>query len=192
MIGPILYAVAVYAIMIVCMWLCFKLGYSKGGDAIVDMMAKGTLNRIMNAAGIVGCCVMGGLIVNYVHIACALDFFIGKTRFNIQTTLFDAICPNLLPLLLTLACVAGLRKGKKSPDHHPHDGGVQHRVRRSGHLQRRRISRLLPKIRHFPERQLVGAAMATPIGCLSFLWQEICYGLLEDLRAPFAPRTKVC
>jgi PTS system mannose-specific IID component len=113
-IGPILYAVAVYAIMIVCMWLCFKLGYSKGGDAIVDMMAKGTLNRIMNAAGIVGCCVMGGLIVKYVHIACALDFFIGKTEFNIQTTLFDAICPNLLPLLLTLACVAGLRKGKKS------------------------------------------------------------------------------
>jgi mannose/fructose/N-acetylgalactosamine-specific phosphotransferase system component IID len=77
-------------------------------------MAAGTLDKIMNAAGIVGCCVMGGLIVNYVNLQCALNFTIGETEFNIQTALFDAICPNLLPLLLTLGCVQALRSGKKS------------------------------------------------------------------------------
>ena len=96
------------------MWLCFKVGYNKGGDAIVDVMAAGTLDKIMNAAGIVGCCVMGGLIVNYVNLQCALNFTISGTEFNIQTALFDAICPKLLPLLLTLGCVQALRKGKKS------------------------------------------------------------------------------
>lgn len=113
-IGPVVYAVALYAIMIGCMWGCFKLGYSKGGDAIVDMIAAGTLDKIMNAAGIVGCCVMGGLIVNYVNIQCALKFTLSGTEFDIQTTLFDAICPKLLPLLLTLGCVQALRKGRKS------------------------------------------------------------------------------
>ena len=112
--GPVIYAAAMYAIMIGCMWACFKLGYDKGGDAIVDIMAAGTLDKIMNAAGIVGCCVMGGLIVNYVNIQCALNFSISGTEFNIQTALFDAICPKLLPLLLTLACVKALRSGKKS------------------------------------------------------------------------------
>ena len=112
--GPVIYAVLMYAIMIGCMWLCFKVGYNKGGDAIVDVMAAGTLDKIMNAAGIVGCCVMGGLIVNYVNLQCALNFTISGTEFNIQTALFDAICPKLLPLLLTLGCVQALRKGKKS------------------------------------------------------------------------------
>ena len=85
-----------------------------GGDAIVDMVAAGTLDKIMNAAGIVGCCVMGGLVVNYVNIQCALVFNLSGTEFNIQTMLFDAICPKLLPMLLTLGCVQALHKGKKS------------------------------------------------------------------------------
>lgn len=112
--GPIIYAVVLYAIMIGTMWACFKLGYNKGGDAIVDMVAAGTLDKIMNAAGIVGCCVMGGLVVNYVNIQCALVFNLSGTEFNIQTMLFDAICPKLLPMLLTLGCVQALHKGKKS------------------------------------------------------------------------------
>ena len=112
--GPVIYAVVLYAIMIGCMWLCFKLGYSKGGDAIADLMGRGVLDRIMNAAGIVGCCVMGGLIASYVSIQCTLNFSISGTPFDVQTALFDAICPKLLPLLLTLACVGLLKKGKKS------------------------------------------------------------------------------
>ena len=53
-------------------------------------------------------------VVNYVNIQCALVFNLSGTEFNIQTMLFDAICPKLLPMLLTLGCVQALHKGKKS------------------------------------------------------------------------------
>lgn len=46
------------------------------------MCGSGTLDKIMNAAGIVGCCVMGGLIVNYDQSAVRAEFY--HQRYRVQ------------------------------------------------------------------------------------------------------------
>ena len=74
-----------------------------GGDAIMDFLEKGILNKILKAASIMGCMVMGGLIVNYVSVHCGIIINASGTEFKLQESLFDAVLPNILPLTATLA-----------------------------------------------------------------------------------------
>lgn len=113
-IGPIIYAVLMYGIMIGVTYFMFHFGYKKGSEELLRLVASGKIEQIMNAAGIMGCAVMGALIAKYVSVSWMLGFTIGQSTFDIQASLFDAIMPKLLPLLLTLGCVYFLRKGKKS------------------------------------------------------------------------------
>ena len=45
-------------------------GYNAGSDAIMDFLEKGIIDKLLKAASIMGCMVMGGLIVNYVKVKC--------------------------------------------------------------------------------------------------------------------------
>ena len=71
--------------------------------AIMDFLEKGILNKILKAASIMGCMVMGGLIVNYVSVHCGIVINASGTEFKLQESLFDAVLPNILPLTATLA-----------------------------------------------------------------------------------------
>lgn len=82
------------------------------GDAIMDFLEKGILNKLLKGASIMGCMVMGGLIVNYVSVKCGLVINASGTMFNIQESLFDAILPNILPLGATMG-IFGLMSYKK-------------------------------------------------------------------------------
>lgn len=113
-IGPIIYALAMYAIMIGVMTFTYRFGYNKGSESLMQLVSNGTINKIMNAAGIMGCAVMGALIAKYVNVAWVLKFNIGQSAFDIQTSFFDTIMPKIIPLMLTMGCVHFLRKGKKS------------------------------------------------------------------------------
>lgn len=100
--GAILYAALMVGISYGFSYWNFSFGYNAGGEAIMDFLEKGILNKLIKAASIMGCMVMGGLIVNYVGIKCGLVFNASGTEFNIQESLFDAILPNILPLGATL------------------------------------------------------------------------------------------
>ena len=112
--GPVIYAIVLYAILIAITSFTFNFGYTKGSDAIMHFIGDGTINKIMTAAGIMGCTVMGALISKYVKFDCGLVFNIGGSAFNIQESLFNVIMPNILPLLFTIWCVTYLNKGNKS------------------------------------------------------------------------------
>lgn len=110
--GSILYAVFMIAISYGLSIGNFFFGYNAGGDAIMDFLEKGILNKLLSAASIMGCMVMGGLIVNYVGISCGLVINASGTEFNLQQSLFDAVLPNILPLGATMG-IFGLMSYKK-------------------------------------------------------------------------------
>lgn len=110
--GAVLYAVLMAAISYGLSIGNFMFGYNAGGDAIMDFLEKGILNKLLKGASIMGCMVMGGLIVNYVSVKCGLVINASGTSFNIQESLFDAILPNILPLAATMG-IYGLMSYKK-------------------------------------------------------------------------------
>lgn len=110
--GAVLYAVLMSVISYALSIGNFMFGYYAGGDAIMDFLEKGILNKLLKGASIMGCMVMGGLIVNYVSVKCGLVINASGTMFNIQESLFDAILPNILPLGATMG-IFGLMSYKK-------------------------------------------------------------------------------
>ena len=89
-------------------------GYQLGSNAVTAVLAGGKMKRLISAAGILGCTVMGGLISSYVSFSLKINFNIGDSAFDLQSSIFDAIMPNLLPLAVTLGVFALLSKKKFS------------------------------------------------------------------------------
>lgn len=92
----------------------FLLGYRKGSDAILSMLEIGVIKRLISAASIMGCMVLGALVVNFVTMKCGISIPQAEGSFSMQEQLFDAILPSMLPLLLTLGCYKLLKAGKSS------------------------------------------------------------------------------
>lgn len=110
--GVVLYAVLMAAISYGLSVWNFMFGYMAGGDAIMEFLEKGILNKLLKGASIMGCMVMGGLIVNYVNAKCGIVINTSGASFNIQESLFDAVLPNILPLGATMG-IFGLMSRKK-------------------------------------------------------------------------------
>lgn len=100
--GAIIYAVLMFFITYIFSYLNFMFGYNAGSEAIMDFLEKGILNKLLKAASIMGCMVMGGLIVNYVKAVCGLKIVSSTTTYSIQTNFLDQVCPSILPLAVTL------------------------------------------------------------------------------------------
>ena len=92
----------------------FLLGYRKGSDAILSMLENGVIKRLISAASIMGCMVLGAVVVNFVTMKCGISIPQAEGSFSMQEQLFDAILPSMLPLLLTLGCYKLLKAGKSS------------------------------------------------------------------------------
>ena len=90
------------------------MGYRKGSEAILSMLENGVIKRLISAASIMGCMVLGALVVNFVTMKCGISIPQAEGSFSMQEQLFDAILPSMLPLLLTLGCYKLLKGGKSS------------------------------------------------------------------------------
>lgn len=108
--GSVLYAVIIIAAAYALSYANFMFGYRAGSEAVVDFLEKGTLNKILKGASIMGCMVMGGLIVNYVSMKCGLEINSAGSTFSLQTDLFDKVMPSILPLGATLGIYGLLKK----------------------------------------------------------------------------------
>ena len=64
----------------------FMFGYKAGSEAIMDFLEKGILNKLIKGASIMGCMVMGGLIVNYVKAVCGLKIVSSTTTYTFRQT----------------------------------------------------------------------------------------------------------
>ena len=108
--GALAYAVIILAAAYALSYFNFMFGYKAGSEAVVDFLEKGTLNKILKGASIMGCMVMGGLIVNYVTATCGIEFSSAGQVFNIQKDLLDTVMPKILPLGFTMLIYALLKK----------------------------------------------------------------------------------
>ena len=108
--GAILYALLIVAGAYALSYANFMFGYKAGSEAILDFLEKGTLNKILKAASIAGCMVMGGLIVNYVKVTCGLEIASAGSVFNVQTDFLDMVMPSLLPFGATMLIYALLKR----------------------------------------------------------------------------------
>ena len=90
--GAIIYAVLMFFITYIFSYLNFMFGYNAGSEAIM------------------GCMVMGGLIVNYVKVKCGITISTSGSDFSLQESLFDAVLPNILPLAATMGIYGLMQK----------------------------------------------------------------------------------
>lgn len=85
-------------------------GYKFGRSAVSKILKGGLMSTIIHAAGIVGCAVMGALTANYVNLTTKLAIGSGEGAIYLQTSLFDALLPKLLPLCVVLFCYKLFKK----------------------------------------------------------------------------------
>ncbi len=100
--GAIIYAVVIVAAAYGLSYWNFMFGYKAGSEAIMDFLEKGILNKLIKGASIMGCMVMGGLIVNYVTCICGIVIPSSTSSYSIQESFLDAVCPKILPLAMTM------------------------------------------------------------------------------------------
>ena len=113
-VGPIFYIVVECVVVLSWGYGMFMYGYRLGTAAVEKLLAGGMVNKVMQFAGILGCMVLGGLVSNFINITCGLSLVTEAGTFIIQTSLFDAILPNLLSVLGVLTVFTMLKKGVSS------------------------------------------------------------------------------
>ena len=111
---PLVFSLVMAVIVFGISRFAFLQGYRKGSDAILSMLENGVIKRLISAASIMGCMVLGALVVNFVTMKCGISIPQAEGSFSMQEQLFDAILPSVLPLLLTLGCYKLLKAGKSS------------------------------------------------------------------------------
>ena len=111
--GPILFEVIYKALMIFFGYNCFMLGYKQGKNAIVKILASGTMDRITEAFSIIGLVVVGNMAYSRVAVNCPLTFKSGEVTVVVQD-MFDTLLPGAIPLLITLG-IWGLVVKKVKP-----------------------------------------------------------------------------
>ena len=109
--GPIMFE-GIYKVIML------TLGYKQGKSAIIGFLKTGLLNKILELVSIVGLMVVGSMAVgnisfNFSGIEWAVENSQGSVAFNLQTNVFDALVPGLVPLALVLGVWALLKKRVK-------------------------------------------------------------------------------
>ena len=112
--GAIIYAVVIIVAAYALSYWNFMFGYKAGSEAIMDFLEKGILNKLIKGASIMGCMVMGGLIVNYVTAECGIEIVSSTSTYSIQESFLDAVCPKILPLAVTMLVYYLLNKRRWS------------------------------------------------------------------------------
>lgn len=108
--GPIVYAVVIVAAAYTLSYKNFMFGYKAGSNAVMEFLENGTINKILKGASVMGCMVMGGLIVNYVKVSCGIEIPSENSVYSIQKDFLDTVMPNILPLLSTMGIFCLLKK----------------------------------------------------------------------------------
>ena len=109
--GPIIYALINVIPSEVVRRVGFKIGYD-GGSKFLDRISNdGTLQKVTEAARIMGLMVIGAMIPSMVTLTLSATVDINGAQVVLQE-IIDQICPFILPLGLVGGCYSLLKKGK--------------------------------------------------------------------------------
>lgn len=111
--GPIVYALLYSAVNVITRLILPRIGYNLGTSFLQQSQENHLIDRLTQAAGILGMTVIGAMIASQVALSTSLVFNVGGSEIVIQD-LFDAIFPGILPLAATFICVALYKRGVKT------------------------------------------------------------------------------
>jgi PTS system mannose-specific IID component len=109
--GPILYFLLMAAIIIPMSYAFWMQGYRWGRAAVQRLLSGGAMQRMSEAAGVLGMSVLGALVAGQVSLSLAANVVVGQQTVSLQSDVLDSILTGLLPLLLTLGIWQLLRMG---------------------------------------------------------------------------------
>lgn len=113
--APVVFTILFLAIFYGVGYWMLMAGYKSGGEAVLKLMESGIFDKVIKVANILGCAVAGALICSYVSFNWNVVLVQNDVEFfNLQTGVFDAILPNMMPLLLTMGVYLLAKKGVKS------------------------------------------------------------------------------
>ena len=107
--GPILYFLINFIPSEIVRRVGFKLGYEGGSTFLNKVSADGTLERLTEAARIMGLIVIGAMIPSMVKVNLAAVINVNGATVVLQE-IVDAVFPFLCPLLLVFACYKAIQK----------------------------------------------------------------------------------
>lgn len=111
--GPILFMLIFNIPQFICRWWSLKSGYNMGTKLLEQAESSGIMEKISYAASVIGLAAIGAMTAFNVSLSCALTIpnAAGGDPTAVQS-LFDAVCPKILPLGLVLLCYWLLAKKK--------------------------------------------------------------------------------
>lgn len=107
--GPILYFLINFIPSEIVRRLGFRIGYEGGSTFLTRISEDGTLQKMTEAARILGLIVIGAMIPSMVIMNLALHLNINGAEVVLQD-IMDQVCPYLLPMLLVYVCYRLLKK----------------------------------------------------------------------------------
>jgi Phosphotransferase system, mannose/fructose/N-acetylgalactosamine-specific component IID len=111
--GAIIHLLLFNAIAFIPRYYGTYLGYGVGSNFIRKAIDSGVMGLITKGASIIGLMTVGAMTCTMVRFSIPLVMNIEGNKLELQTALFDAILPGLLPLLLTFVCYKCISKGVK-------------------------------------------------------------------------------
>lgn len=112
-IGPIFSILMTGTATIVISYLAWMKTYDLGSGIIGKMVEGGLSDKLLKAATILGCTIMGAMIPKYVGLTTSVAWINENTSFILQTDVFDRLMPHILSLALTLFFLNIFKKGAK-------------------------------------------------------------------------------
>ena len=101
--GPIFFCVVWLVTIVGLQYFLFNKGYQAGiGAADTFFKNKDLTNKITNGLNIMGLIVIGGVAATTVKAATIFKFISGDMEIALQSKVFDAVMPAMIPLIITL------------------------------------------------------------------------------------------
>lgn len=120
--GPILYFLINFIPSEIVRRVGFKIGYEGGSEFLTRISEDGTLNKLTEAARIMGLVVIGAMMASMVNVNLVTVLNINGAQVVLQE-IFDAICPKILPLGIDLRVLLGLTETLFRHGHHDRPAG---------------------------------------------------------------------
>ena len=111
MLAPFAFLVIYHVISEPLRWLMLKYGYSLGNNFLEMAYESGYVDMLTMGATTIGLIMVGAMCANFVSLNTAIILSgSGETAQTLQSAL-DSIFPKLLPLIVSLLTLVGIRKG---------------------------------------------------------------------------------
>ena len=114
-IGPLIFFIAFNAIRLLTHWYGVMYGFDKGTE-LVDEVGGNRMRYLTEGASVLGLLVMGALVAKWttVNMPLVMSSYVNSQGDQVVVTvqsILDSLMPGIVPLLMTFACMALLKKG---------------------------------------------------------------------------------